>query len=226
MPLACRTRKGRSGEPVDGRLVDRPRPQRAAEDEHEAVVLADAEGAARAGAVGLRRRHRAAGDPVARAGAPLEREGQADAPREGRQQAVGEAEVAVGLGQDERHPGRDGGRADRPGHVPPAAQHRPRADVAEDPARGADRAGRPRDGARRLDGVRAAEPLHPEGSQLVAGGRDELRLGALAAGEDDAGAVSPQLVGDGQRRDDVPRRPARRDEVGLGHRRRMVPDPA
>ena len=78
-----------------------------------------------AGAVGRGRRHGAAGDPVARAVAPLDREGQADAPREGRQQAVGQAEVAVGLGQDERAPARaTAASADRAGHVPAAAQHR------------------------------------------------------------------------------------------------------
>ena len=47
--------------------------------------------------------------------------------------------------------------------------------------------------------------------ELVAGGRDELGLGPLAADEGDLGALSPQRVGDRDRRHDVARRPAGRD---------------
>ena len=54
-------------------------------------------------------------------------------------------------------------------------------------------------------------PLDGDRVELVAGGRDELGLGALAADEDDLGALSPQRVGDRDRRHDVAGRPAGRD---------------
>ena len=74
-----------------------------------------------AAAVGLehRRRHRPPGDQVAVALAARDREGEADPPGAPGEQAVGEAEVAVGLGQDQRRaagaarPGRPGRRRSR-----------------------------------------------------------------------------------------------------------------
>ena len=55
--------------------------------------------------------------------------------------------------------------------------------------------------------------------QLVAGGRHELALGALAADEHDLGAVSPQRVGYRQRRHDVPSGPAGADHDQRGFSR-------
>ena len=72
---------------------------------------------------------------------------------------------------------------------------------------------------RARSGLRAAQPRDADRPQLVAGGRHELRLGALAADERDLAALSPQRVGDRQRRHDVPRRPARRDH---DPRRRVI----
>ena len=55
----------RVGERLDRRLVDRPRAERAAEDEHAALARrAEAEPRAGGGAVGRRRRHRPPGDEV------------------------------------------------------------------------------------------------------------------------------------------------------------------
>ena len=93
-------------------------------------------------AVGLQhgRRHRPPGHQVAVALPPRDREGEADPPGPPGEQAVGEPEVAVGLGQDQRRP-RQHARPARPdrrrsrrrpsprrrrGRGAPAAQRRPR----------------------------------------------------------------------------------------------------
>ena len=55
------------------------------------------------------------------------------------------------------------------------------------------------------------DPLDADRVERVAGRRDELRLGALAADERDLGALSPQRVGHRDGRHHVPGRPARRD---------------
>ena len=126
---------GRVGERGDRRVVDRAGAERAAEDEHAALV-------------GRRCRARRAprsrsatrggtGRPVtqiALAVAAGDREREADARGAGGEQAVAQAHVRVGLREDERDPPRDRGRADRAGDVAAAAEHRVRAPVAQDRA--------------------------------------------------------------------------------------------
>ena len=75
-------------------------------------------------ALGVARRHRAAGDEVALAVAAGDREREADAPRARREQPVAEAQVRVGLGQHERDAPQHRGEPDRPGDVAAAAEHR------------------------------------------------------------------------------------------------------
>ena len=89
------------GERLDRREVDRARAERAAEDQHAGRLRRDAELGAGGGAVVDGRRDGAAGDEVAVAVAAGDREGEADAAGARREQAVGEAEVGVGLGQDD-----------------------------------------------------------------------------------------------------------------------------
>ena len=87
------------GERLDRRQVDRARAERAAEDQHAGRLRRDAELGAGGRAVVDRRRDGAAGDEVAVAVAAGDREGEADAAGARREQAVGEAEVGVGLGE-------------------------------------------------------------------------------------------------------------------------------
>ena len=199
-------------EGAHGGLVDRPRAERAAEHEHGGLALLEAEPGPRAGAVGDGRRDRAAGHQVALSAAALDREGQADAARAGGEQAVGQAEVGVGLGEHERGPAQDGREAHRPGGVAAAAHDRVGAVAAQEPAGGEQGGARLGDSADGLERVAARDPFDVQRVELVAGGGHQLGLGALPAGEADLGALSPQRVGDRDRRYDVPRRPAGRDQ--------------
>ena len=88
-----------------------------------------------------------------------------------------------------------------------------RAEQAAAPCRPPRRRARTAPSAR--TGLRRSSPLHRQELDRVAGGRHELRLGALAGADpDDVGAASPQLVCDRQRRHDVPGGPARCDHDG------------
>ena len=202
---------GRVGERGDGGVVDAARAERAAEDEHAALLRADPELLPRTGAVGDARRDRAAGDAVAVAGAAREREGEADARGAGREQAIAQPEVRVGLGEDERDPQRQRRGADRAGDVAAAPQHRVRAAAPEDRAGVLQRQRGLRDRAGRLQRVAAADPLDPDRVERVARGGNELGLGALAADEADLRALSPQRVGHRDGRHHVSGRPAGRD---------------
>ena len=174
------------------------------------LVRAEPEALARRGAVGRRRRHRAAGDEVALAVAALDRERQADAPRAPREQPVGEPEVAVGLAEHERDAAARRGEPDGPGDVAAAAEDRGGPQLVEHPRRPrARRAATSASARAAFSGLLRLRPSTSMRAQLVAGRRDELALGALAADEDDARAVSPQLGGDRQRRNHVPGCPAR-----------------
>ena len=169
-------------------------------------------------AIGRGRRDGAPGDAVARRLAPLEREGEAHAPRERRQHPVGEPEMRVGLGEDERDAAHHRGEPDGAGDVAAGAEHRRGALAAQQPQRPQHRADGPQrraGGAQRVAAIQAAQ--RAERVQLVAGLRDERLLRPLAADEGDLGALSPQRVGDCQRRHDVPRRPAGCDQNPLGH---------
>ncbi len=99
------------GERLERAAVDRPGALAAAEDQDTAIVGCDPETLARRGAVRSRdgRGHRPARDEVAIIVATVDREGEAHAPGAPGEQAVGEAEVAVGLGEDERQAERDRG---------------------------------------------------------------------------------------------------------------------
>ena len=97
------------GEGGERALVDRAGALAAADHQQAAGGLRDPEAGPCGASVGGQHGggDRAPGDDVAAALAPVDREGEADPPRAGREQPVGEAEVAVGLGQ---HQGRAGDR--------------------------------------------------------------------------------------------------------------------
>ena len=198
----------RSGEGRHGRLVDRTSAERAAEHEYAGVLSGEAEVRPGGRAIGFERRDRPAGDRVARAVAPVDREGEAHPPRARRQQAVREAEVGVGLRQHQRDPPRRRGQPDRARDVPPAPENHLGAAVREDAPRGPERTRRPGHGTRRLERIVPADALDADGVDGISGGRHELGLGPLASDEADCRALSPQRVGDRDRRDDVPGRPA------------------
>ena len=190
-------------------MVDRARPERAAEDQHEPVVLPDAQLLPRRRPGGDPRRDGPARDAVARPVAAGQREGEADAAGARREEAVGEAEVRVGLRQDERDPPGDGRQPDRAGDVAAAAEH----GVGPAPAAGSAPAAPTAPAA--LATARAAatgllreRPSTRIAVERVAGGGHQLGLRPLAADEGDLRALSPQRVGDRDRRDDVARGPA------------------
>ena len=136
-------------------------------------------------------RNRTAGDQVLLSGPPGDREGEADAPCAAGENAVGETEVAVGLGQDQRQAAHDRRQPRRPGDVAAAAEHRLGAALAQHPARGGDRAQRQRERAGGANGVLAVETAKLEQLDLIARRGHELGLGAVVrADEEDLGALS------------------------------------
>ena len=163
--------------------------------------------------VGRRRRHRSAGDHVAsavrdpRSGTPGTRASRT-APAAGWSARDGcrprSARAALVRA---RRPAPTG-----PATYPPAPSTASGAQLAQD------RAAPRRTAPAAISTARAAATGPPRGkrrhaqpAQLVARGRHELGLGAVAADERDLGALSPQRVGDRQRRHDVPRGPAGAD---------------
>ena len=196
------------GEGVERREVDRPRALAAAEDEQAARAGGDPEALPGRVAVGGedRRGHRPPGDDEALALHARDRERQADPARAPREQPVGEAEVAVGLGQHERQSQRerreaprardvaaaaeDGVGAPRAQHLarrghgrwPPARAHRP-------PSAGCERS-RPR--------TSSSSTSYP------AAGTSSASRRPRAPRKKTLGALSPKRVGDGQRRHHVP----------------------
>ena len=111
------------GERLERGQVDRASPERAAEHQHAGVVEAHREPLTRRATFRSAGGDRPAGDAVARSAATGEREGKAYAPRERGQHPVGQAQVAVGLGDDEGDAQRERGHTDRPGDVAAAAHH-------------------------------------------------------------------------------------------------------
>ena len=199
----------RARERLDRRLVDRARAQRPAEHQDDRVV----EGEPEAGAGGARGPSPApgpAGPSRDTASPPCRRSG-----TQGRRGARAER-AADWRSRDASRP-RSGpagsAAARRPARpAPPRTPRRPSprplsAGAAGGPTR-RPRARRARTRPRGPQRVATVQPGHADRVQLVAGGRDQLRLRPLATDEDDVGALSPQRAGDRQRRHDVPRRPA------------------
>ncbi len=212
----------------DGRLVDRTRAERAAEDEHDRVAGVQAEPRARRRAIGRRRRARGG-----RSAGSARRRG----PRAGRPGRRG-----ARTGRASGSPARDGCRPRSGPAGSGAARRRARRVRRRSPPPPMTAAGRssprirhaattaPSDlsgRAQRLQRIRPAEPLDGDRAQLVAGTRDELALGPLAADEHHArrgAGASPQRVGHRQGRNDVPRRSPGCDDVGRrAHRLVIVP---
>ena len=201
------------GERLDcGLLIDR-RPEAAADDGDAVRGLRDA--VAPAGDRSVRLEHgprdRPAGDQIGPALAAGDRKGEADPMGAASEKPVGEAQVAVGLGEDEGKAHPDRREADRPGDVAPAPENDVRPAGLEHVACGADRApGLPRRRGR-LQRISPVKPAHPEEVDLVPGRRNQFGLGAVPGPEEaDLGALSAKRVGDGDRRYDVPRRAAGR----------------
>ncbi len=152
---------GRTARSEGGRRrpVDPQGPEAAAEDQQAGDIGIDREPAPRFAAIGAgdRRRHRAAGDEVAARVASGDRKGEADAPGPRREQAVGESEVAVGLGEDERQPHAGSRYPGRRSDVAAAAHHRIGTAGPEEPAGAADAGRRLRQRPRRPQWVAPIE---------------------------------------------------------------------
>ena len=197
--MTWKSRPAPLGEGLERAPVDRAGALAAAHDQQAARVRRDAEPAPRGAAIGgqHRGRYRAPGDQVAPPLPAGDREGEADPPRAPGQQAVGEAEVAVGLGEDERDAGEDRGKPRRPGDEAAAAEHDVGSAAADRPPRGSHRDERLGDRDRGAQRVAPVDPAHLEQVDLIAGRGHKLGLDPLAGAEEaDLGAASPKLGGD------------------------------
>ncbi len=201
------------GECLDRGQVDRAGPLAPAHHQQAARLGWNPESLPGRDAVGLEHRggHRPPGHQVALSLPSRDREGEADAPRPVRQQAVGEAEVAVGLGKDEGGAGEDCAEPSRPRDEATASHD----DVGlPAPDRSPCRPHRQQRlgcGARRPQWIVAIDPAHLDEVDLVPGGRHKLGLDPLAGAEEaDLGAASPKLGGDRHGRHDVSGGSARR----------------
>ena len=199
-------------EPLKDGGVDRERPLAAADDEEYAVVRREPQPLARCLPVGLD--HGARDGParheVALALESRDRKRQADPARPAGEEAVGETEVAVCLGDDERKAEPHRRDPDGRRHVAATAKNRIRLAHAEDGSRSGHGLRREREGPGGAQRVRTIDAPHAKVVDLVPGLGHKRRLGPLrGAGESDEGAVSPQRVGDCQRGHYVPGRAAR-----------------
>jgi hypothetical protein len=203
----------RPGEGVERGQVDREGAEASTDDRDAVGRLRDAEAAA--GHRGVRLQHRARdrspGDHVRAPVAPGDRKRQADASRPPGEQAVGEPEVAVGLGENQGQPHADRRQPGGPRDVSAAAQDDLCLPAFEGAPGRPDRATRSPGGDDALQGVATVEPADSEEVDLIAGRRDKVGLVPLARSEEaDLRALSAKHVGDGDRRHDVPRRAAGR----------------
>ena len=199
---------------ADGELVQEPRAERAAEDEHDRRVLRQAQTDARLLPPQRLRpdRNRPADGAVLRPASP-DREGEEDAVGEGRGQAVGEPEVGIGLAHRARDAAQPCGEHHRPADVAAGAEHGVRLPPVED-AEARER--RPERPARGTDEPRPGPPRQPrdgKGVELVALLRNEPRLDPLRRpGERHDRAAPPQLLRHRERGRHVADRPAGRDQ--------------
>lgn len=181
------------GKGVDRAEVDRTGSLAAAEDEQAAVPGRDPEALASRLAIGADdvAGNRASRDQVLLPQPTVDREGEANSLRATGEDAIGETQVAVGFGQHQReleHDCREPGRA---GDVSATAEDRLRPARSQRPPGGGNGASGEPDGAGSAHRVRAVETAKLEEVDLIARGRDELGLGAIArAEEEDRGAFS------------------------------------
>ena len=176
-PQACSTWNGAPANAVDRGLVDRARAERPAEDQHARVVLVQAEALARGRARSVT--GGGTGRPVTqvarRRRGPSIGNARHTRRANAREQPVGQAEVAVGLGQHERDP-RAAPRRPRPARRRsrrrPSRRRAARSRSIRRAATNAPTAFSAR--ARRLERVAAADPLDAQRAQLVAGRGDQL----------------------------------------------------
>ncbi len=208
-------------ERLDRREVERARALAAADHEDRGGVRVDAEhpSAGGAGGLGDGAADRTAGDEVLRPGAAREREGEGDAARQRRREPVGDAQVRVGLHQQERTPGEPRRQGDRSAHVAAAAE--------DDVGAPAQQQGRRAGGRQRREHHRPEvaqrqpprEAVQRDQVLRIAGARHGARCpGAAGADEPDLSAPRPERVGDRQGRHHVAARPARRDRHAQGRR--------
>ena len=163
LPAGVEDRAGRrAAERLERGVVEAARPQRAAEHEHARHLGRQAEAQARGRLVGRpgAGRHGPSGDGVPAAVATLDRERQEHLSRERRQHAVGDAQVAVGLGERQREP--QGARREPhgAGHVAPATEDHVGAAGAQQPARAACGANGEQSGAQRSERVAPRDAAH------------------------------------------------------------------
>jgi hypothetical protein len=177
-----------------------------AEDQQTGVGFSDPETLAGSGTVCAHDlfRHRPSGDEIAVSGAARNRKRQADAARKRREQPVREAETAVRLGQHERYPTERGREAHGAGYVAAGCENGVRAEACKQTQCLHEGAGCAKDGNGGAERASAIETGDRHVLDRVTRRRYQLGLGALArADEDDLGALSPQLVGDRERRHHV-----------------------
>jgi hypothetical protein len=124
-----------------------------------------------------------------------------------REEAVRDAEVAVGLGQHKRDAQRDRRGTRGAGHVATAADDHVDALALQDlPSSRCRTDGEP-DRPRRLQRVAAVDARDLQRVERITGRRHELGLRPLSAEEQDVRAAFAQGIRDGERRHDVSRGP-------------------
>jgi hypothetical protein len=200
---------GREG--LQRRFVQPARALASAENEDDLSLRGKAEALARLGRIdGLgAARNRAPDHAVLLAPHPVDRKGEEDAPGEGHGEAVGEAEVRVGLGEGSRDPQDSSGQDHRPGHVATGAEDDVGAAATEDPDALRGRRGRPSERPQEAGARLARETLHSERVEVEARVRGEALLdGVRTPGERDGRAAGAQSLRDGERGQDVPGGPA------------------
>ena len=121
-------------------------------------------------------------------------------------EAIGEAEMGVGLGQHRRDPERARGQHHRPGDVAAAAEDDVRPAPAEDRHAGGGSAYVAREGAQQLDPRRARKARHVKRVELVPRLRNEPRLDPVRRPRERHGdAARRQRLGDRESRKHVAR---------------------
>ncbi len=203
-------------ERLDGGLVQRAGAHAAAEDDHDRALGGQPESLAGLRRVGRdrARRDRPADDAVLR-----RRRGRRSGTRGTRACANGAAQrfasprcasasvSATGIRKQPRR------RDHRPGHVATATEHDVGANAPEDLQAGRERGGIHGDGVGEREIRSPRQTLDPELLERIPGGRDELGLSSLRAGEPDARAAPAQRVGHGEAGQHVSCRPSGCDQA-------------
>jgi hypothetical protein len=184
-------------------------------------ALAAAEDQQREAGTARRRRrceaaHRVAGehDLVGREVAVRLREGGADAARQSRQRAIGHAGVRVLLEQHGWNASEPGGDDHRDRRVAADAEHHIGAELADDAPRTRDRGGQLRRQLQRAAPAAPAQAVNGERAEGETRLRDDARLDAGRAADEQHGAcvAAGNALGDRQSREEMPTRTTTRHD--------------